>query len=225
MFRSEGAERSDRLNRRVAGYLALVGGYVNACGVVLLGLFTAHVTGNVGRAALDAAAGDFGAALTAMALVVTFYFGALGAHLVLDSPRFGRFVSQRYSATLAIEALLLAGFAASPTHAWLLCGAMGLQNSLVTRLSGAIVRTTHLTGVVTDLGIETARWIRYWRHKIIERPPAAKIGLLGTIAGTFTLGALAGSTLALELGRLAVMVPVSALLAGAVYARRSIMRE
>ena len=51
----------------------------------------------------------------------------------------------------------------------LLCAAMGLQNSLVTRLSGAVVRTTHLTGVLTDLGIEGARWFRLWRANLAHR--------------------------------------------------------
>ena len=47
---------------------------------------------------------------------------------------------------------------------------MGMQNSLVTRLSGAVVRTTHLTGVVTDLGIEAARWYRWHRAKLRALP-------------------------------------------------------
>ena len=40
---------------------------------------------------------------------------------------------------------------------------MGLQNALVTRVSGAVVRTTHMTGVLTDIGIELVRmraWVR-----------------------------------------------------------------
>ncbi len=32
--------------------------------------------------------------------------------------------------------------------------AMGLQNSFVTKISNAVVRTTHLTGLFTDLGID-----------------------------------------------------------------------
>lgn len=37
--------------------------------------------------------------------------------------------------------------------------AMGLQNSLVTKVSNATVRTTHLTGLFTDLGIEFSQLI------------------------------------------------------------------
>jgi uncharacterized membrane protein YoaK (UPF0700 family) len=43
------------------------------------------------------------------------------------------------------------------TIAGLLLFAMGAQNSLVTRVSQSVVRTTHLTGIFTDLGIELSK--------------------------------------------------------------------
>lgn len=46
---------------------------------------------------------------------------------------------------------------------WSLSFAMGLQNALVTRVSGAVVRTTHMTGVLTDIGIQVVQmfaWVR-----------------------------------------------------------------
>ena len=49
MLHHEGAERTDRHDRRLAGSLALVAGFVNAAGVLWIGRFTSHVTGNVGR--------------------------------------------------------------------------------------------------------------------------------------------------------------------------------
>ena len=53
MFTHEGPGRPDRLNQKLAGYLAFVGGYVNSAGFILIGTFTSHVTGNVGRLAND----------------------------------------------------------------------------------------------------------------------------------------------------------------------------
>ena len=70
---------------------------------------------------------------------------------------------------LLVEAMLIALFALLSIHSekhWrfqhqeleaTLCFAMGLQNAMVTRLSGAVVRTTHLTGITTDLGIKLVR--------------------------------------------------------------------
>ncbi len=53
MFRHEGAERSHRHNQWLAGYLALIAGFVNSAGFILIGSFTSHVTGNGGRFADD----------------------------------------------------------------------------------------------------------------------------------------------------------------------------
>jgi uncharacterized membrane protein YoaK (UPF0700 family) len=45
----------------------------------------------------------------------------------------------------------------------LLCFIMGLQNAIVTKLSNAVIRTTHMTGIVTDLGIELGKLL-YWNR-------------------------------------------------------------
>lgn len=207
---------------------------MNSAGFVLVGSFTSHVTGNVGRLADDLAMRDLAAAGAAFTMIVAFFGGACAASLIVESRRFRR-TPTAYGVALASEAALLAGFglvantafASSPrlrdAEALLLCVAMGVQNSLVTRLSGAVVRTTHLTGVVTDLGIETARWIAHWRRKLRgpkyrERPVVAKIRLHLTILATFIAGAIAGCTLALRWSAAVVWLPTVAVTAGALYA-------
>jgi uncharacterized membrane protein YoaK (UPF0700 family) len=247
MFRSQGGSRTDQQNRRLAGYLAFLGGFVNSAGFVLVGSFTSHVTGNVGRLANDVAARDAGAAATVLAMIAGFLAGAFVASMIVESDFFGR-SPNAYGVALLVESALLVSFTAATflggstglarwrdTEAVVLCAAMGMQNSLVTRLSGAVVRTTHLTGVVTDLGIEGARWFRWWRslateafrvklafgRNPAERPSAAKTGLLATIAGAFTLGAVLGAEGATFFGRMAMLFPSAALGAGAVYAFRT----
>jgi uncharacterized membrane protein YoaK (UPF0700 family) len=242
MFRKEG--RTDRLNRTLAGYLAFIGGYVNSAGFVLIGTFTSHVTGNVGRFTNQLASRQFSSAMVALSWIAAFFAGAFLASMIVESNFFGH-QARAYALTLLLELVLLSAFGVTnrvavadrppiEIEALMLSAAMGIQNSLVTRLSGAVVRTTHLTGVVTDLGIETARWFRWWRGEASralgvqlafgdnppEAPSPAKIGLLLTIAATFTLGAALGSAFALA-SRAAVMVlPVVALAVGVVYAMR-----
>jgi uncharacterized membrane protein YoaK (UPF0700 family) len=46
----------------------------------------------------------------------------------------------------------------------LLCFIMGLQNALITKLSKAVIRTTHVTGIITDIGIELGK-LFYWNRK------------------------------------------------------------
>lgn len=237
MFSGNVGAGSERKNRLLAGYLAAVAGYANSAGYVLIGTFSSHVTGNVGRMANDVSLGDRLAALSAVSLVLSFFAGAFLVSVLVESRWLGH-ASRGYGVALSTEALLLAAFTiitstTLATHprvldaqATLLCAAMGMQNGLVTRLSGAVVRTTHLTGVVTDLGIEAARWFRYWRSGMqlvlgknaAERPATAKSLLLLTIASSFTIGALLGAFSARAFGRPAMLPPIIAVALCALYA-------
>jgi uncharacterized membrane protein YoaK (UPF0700 family) len=243
MFRHQGPARSDRQNRIVAGYLAAVGGFVNSSGFLLVGSFTSHVTGNIGRLTSDLASKDLHAAVAAATMVAAFFSGAFVASVAIESTFF-RNVGRAYGAALVGEAALLGAFilVAHFTHgehprlqdarALFLCAAMGLQNSLVTRLSGAVIRTTHMTGTITDLGIESARWFRWWRASLsqrldlplsfgrrpTERPSGVKVVLLLTMACAFILGGICGAILVVRLREAALLVPTAAVLACALYA-------
>ncbi len=240
MFHHEGSERSDRQNRLLAGYLAFVAGFVNSAGFISVGSFTSHVTGNVGRLADDTALAQYQAAFFAGAMVVAFFGGAFTASMLLESNLLGK-RPYTYGALLLLEAGLLV----TPIHflptflprpqdvqAAVLCMAMGMQNSFVTRLSGAVVRTTHLTGVLTDIGIEGARWFRYARSlagqrggvrlllakQAAEKPHFPKTALLITVFGAFVLGSGHGAVLAVRFGHGALLFPAAALAVGGVLA-------
>lgn len=244
MFSREGSARSDSQNRWLAGYLAFVGGFVNSSGFVLIGVFSSHVTGNVGRLANDAATGQYAAALAAASLVLCFFSGAFVASVITESRFWGVHSARAYALALATETLLLLlftllSYATTSEHprmrdaeAALLCAAMGLQNALVSRLSGAVVRTTHLTGVVTDLGIESARWFRFWRRSLsdvtrvqlvlgrnpVVRPSAPKVLLLGTIAASFLAGASSGAYSAVHWHHGSMLIAAAAVAVCASYA-------
>lgn len=242
MFRHEGEGRTAAENRLLAGYLASVAGYVNVAGISSLGVSTSHATGNVARLVVALSEGQLTAAATVSLLIASFFAGAFFASLVIEANDPSR-APRTYGALLLTEALLFGLFlcagtllpATTPTRqdvlASLLCAAMGLQNSLVTRLSGAVVRTTHLTGVLTDLAIEAARWFRFARGTLegrvrirlsfgdrpLHRPDADKIALLATLLGAFVAGGVLGAVCTARLGRGALAVAVVATLVGAVY--------
>ena len=232
MFQHQGPSRSSQQNRLLAGYLALIGGFVNSAGFLLIGSFTSQVTGNVGRVANDLAAGELHAAAGALTMILAFFAGAFAASMAIESDFF-RKVPYAYAFALFCEGALLVVFMllsrlttadhprVQDAEAALLCAAMGMQNSLVTRISGAVVRTTHLTGVVTDLGIEAARWFRWWRGSLAERvhvrlsfgraspekPAIVKLALLATIAGSFMVGAIAGAMSVVHLHHATMLIP------------------
>ncbi len=232
MFSHQGPSRSAKNNAILAGYLALTAGFVNSSGFVLLGTFTSHVTGSMGRLADDVARGQTAAAVLAGVLVISFFVGAFVASLLVESQRSR--LSCAYGLALLVEGLALAGFVviavagrfqharALDAEAAILCFAMGMQNSLVTKLSGAVIRTTHLTGVVTDLGIEAARWYYFLQARytkaVVPRPAAVKLVLLSTILGSFGVGALAGALSTSKRGPSAILIPTVAILLAAAYA-------
>ena len=85
-----------------------------------------------------------------------------------------------------------------------------------------MVRTTHLTGVVTDLGIEAARWFRWRRHQgTVEKPTLATALLLVTIIGSFTTGALFGAVLTERASRWAMAAPAFIVVLTALVALRA----
>ena len=212
----------------LAGYLAFVAGFANASGLVLFGAFTSHVTGNVARVSASVARADLKGAAQAGVLVAVFLLGAVTASLLVETSFFRR-TSSAYGAALLVEGSLLSAFVVTDAGS-LLSFAMGMQNSLVTRLSGSVVRTTHLTGVITDLGIEIARWARWTWSKgpsglapppgrnPAARPTPTRSLLLLTIALTFTAGGMLGAIAAPAWGARSIAIPAVAILLAAAYA-------
>ena len=173
--------------------LACVGGMVNVVGY--LGFehqAVSHLTGTTSLLGAALAHGDWRAVAQLWGVLVAFCLGAmLGGLIVQDSTlRLGR----RYGVALALEAVLLV--AAVPLFervliwgALLAAMACGLQNALATTFSGAIVRTTHLSGMFTDLGIGLG-------HLLRGMPvPVRRLLLSGMIISGFLAGGVIGAWL------------------------------
>jgi len=137
--------------------LAFVAGLVNAVG--LLGFehqTVTHLTGTTSMLAAAAASLNLGQALHFAAVISSFLAGTvLSGFLIQDS---ALQLGHRYSLALFLESLLLAAAVPllqhhHPTGIYAASCACGLQNAMVSTYSGTVVRTTHLSGMFTDLGI------------------------------------------------------------------------
>jgi uncharacterized membrane protein YoaK (UPF0700 family) len=215
MVLSKGPDRKHRENVILAIALSTVAGAVNGIGFLEVGSFTSHVTGNAAHLGVSLAAQRGTAILSFCALLVAFLCGAFCAGALEEMAlRLGR---ARHALALVMEATVLTAFVAvvsqegahSRTLATaLLCFAMGIQNALVTNVSGAVVRTTHLTGVMTDMGLEMA-------HLLAARDRGRsfpKLTLHASIFCGFLLGAVAGPLTHAHVGPLALFGPVALLL-------------
>jgi uncharacterized membrane protein YoaK (UPF0700 family) len=93
---------------------------------------------------------------------------------------------------------------------------MGLQNATITKVSQAEIRTTHMTGIVTDLGLELGRLL-YWNRspeadaRHVVRADRDKLAIHATILGLFFVGGVAGAWAFKHLGYVST-VPLAALL-------------
>ena len=97
----------------------------------------------------------------------------------------------------------------------LLAFIMGPQNAVVTKMSSAQIRTTHMTGVITDLGIEMGKMF-YWNRS--GTPPAAQVRanhvrlrLYASLLAMFTCGGVVGAAGFKYIGFIWV-VPLAALI-------------
>ena len=204
----EGALRSESLNRQLAWAMAFVAGAVNAGGFLAVGHYTSHMTGVVSAMADEVADGDLTTALAALAMMLSFMSGAFVCTTLISFGQRHRMRS-RYALTMALEAalLLVFGFMGNrlqqeirftlPMTVMLLCFIMGLHNAVTSIISGAAVRTTHLTGTVTDIGIELSRLSYMNIHNTHGRARITanrqKLSLLLLILASFLGGGVVGA--------------------------------
>ncbi|MBV8470864.1 MAG: DUF1275 domain-containing protein [Burkholderiaceae bacterium] len=214
-------ERSARSNLHLGAGLAFVAGALNAGGFLAVGQYTSHMTGMVSTAADNIALGQWVVVIGAVLAFAAFLCGAMCTALLVN---FSRRHQPRwaYLPTLGLEALLLLGFGVIGSQllphqiervsltALLLCFTMGLQNALVTKISNAEIRTTHLTGLVTDFGIELGRLL-YW-NRSPGRPGEPKVRanrrrlrIHATMIGAFFGGGISGALAFKHLGFVATV--------------------
>jgi len=210
----------------LAATLSFVAGWVNASGMIAAASMTSHMSGNVTQLghALALRASD---ALVPLRLLLWFLLGAFTATCGVRVLR--RWVREPVGGMLVVEAAMLGVLA---NGAWLserpapfaaaLCLAMGWQNALITTISGAVIRTTHMTGNLTDLGIELGHVVterggllESWRRLRQQggESNVARAVLHGSIVGSFLSGATVGPLLWLRFGHEALLGPSVILLA------------
>ncbi|HEV7778084.1 MAG TPA: YoaK family protein [Luteibacter sp.] len=198
--------RTPQADRRLARYLIFIAGAANAGGFIAVGRYTSHMTGTVSAMADDLV---LGAATSVVAIglvaVAAFVSGAASTALLVNFGR-RRELRSQYALPLFLEGLLLTAFAFNSGHAFdqastllwtaLLSYVMGLQNAMVTKISKAVVRTTHITGMVTDIGIELGKLVyineRSSRHTPV-RADRDKLQLLGSLVALFFVGGIGGA--------------------------------
>ncbi len=221
--------RTSRTNYQLGSYLAFIAGAINAGGFLVIGRYTSHMSGIISAMGGDLALGNLVTVLAGFALLASFIFGAATTAILINWGH-RRKIHSRYALPLLLEAfvLLLFGIVGAnlstytqltvPVIVFLLCYVMGLQNAIITKISKAEIRTTHMTGIVTDIGIEIGKLL-YWNksstanetHPVRHNNRKLKDYLL--ILSMFAVGGLIGAMAFQHIGFISVL-PISISLIG-----------
>lgn len=162
-----GKERSRKADIQLGIILAFIAGAMNAGGFLAVGEYTSHMTGIVSSIADYMVLSKFNLALTALMFLLSFICGATISTIIINWAR-SRKLHSEFALPLMLESFLLLVFAACVSNLTslapyisiivsLLCFIMGLQNAIITKISNSEIRTTHVTGLATDVGIELGR--------------------------------------------------------------------
>lgn len=137
--------------------LAVNAGMINVLGLLtLLHQSVSHMTGNISILAMDIVTGNIDHILFLTCILICYVLGSFYSGFILGNANFQ--LGRRYGLPLMLVALSIflcwVFLPYFPRYAllWASC-AMGIQNAMVSHYKGTIIRTTHLSGVLTDLGL------------------------------------------------------------------------
>ncbi|WP_183580741.1 YoaK family protein [Mucilaginibacter sp. X5P1] len=201
MLKHTKENRTLKENLMLASSTAFVSGMTNVSGVVAFLAFTANVTGHFSNLAENIIEQNFQQVIVFSLWLFLFLAGSFTSNFLV------RWQSHKsnYRANalpIIIEIIILLFVAFYGQHYYdetlrekqVITGAiilsMGLQNGLVSNISGGLIKTSHLTGLFTDLGADIAEWL----HPGTPKTPALKnrLYIRFTILGFYFFGALIG---------------------------------
>ena len=216
--------RSPAANLRLGVSLSFIAGATNAGGFLAVGQYTSHMTGLLSAVADHLVLGQLALVAASLAAIGAFVGGAMTTALMVNWG-LRRQLRSAFARPLALETSLLLVFglfgAAINLHAelfapltvLLLCYIMGLQNAVITKVSNAEIRTTHVTGLVTDIGIELGKLVYLNRSPLPSRVVAnrRKLRIHLALVAAFFVGGVLGA-LGFKFWGYVTTLPLAALL-------------
>ncbi|WP_294767909.1 YoaK family protein [uncultured Rhodoferax sp.] len=217
-------QRSPKTNFQLGVALCFVAGATNAGGFLAVGQYTSHMSGMVSSVADSMVLGHWGLVVSGAAAVLSFLLGAMTTAWMVNWC-LRRNLRSAYGRPLLLEALLLLVFGIFgtaidrydsplvPTTVLVLCYIMGLQNAVITKISRSEIRTTHITGLITDLGIELGKltYVNRLTREQLVNANVPRMRLLLALVGAFFIGGVSGALGFKTFGYISTL-PLSALL-------------
>ena len=189
------------------GVLAFIAGIVNAAGYMgFRHQSITNLTGSTSLLGISLGTADGGEAVHWALSIGAFLAGAILSGLLVQQRTLK--LGRRYGVALVLESLLL--FAAVPLldagnsiGLYLASMGAGLQNGMVSTYSGMVFRTTHVSGMFTDLGIYIGQRLRGLEVDTL------RVHVCVLVIGTFMLGSAAGAVLFGMLQERTLLIPAA----------------
>lgn len=228
MLSSKGIKRTFKHNLFLAIFFAFVAGIINVYGLINLGVFTTNLTGHVGELAVSLEMLQWKEAQKVLFWIAAFGFGSFTSSLLV-----GFFEDRKqklsYVLPIIIEILLLMwciflsrDIEQNASQILILLYTMGLQNGIVSVVSGKVVRTTHLTGMVTDLGLALGKLILKKGNEVFIK---RNIRLSFSIIVSFIAGGIACAFMTITHGEKVLYIPTFLLICILIYDFKTIERS
>lgn len=209
MLRKHNKYRSVRDNIQLGGLTAFSAGMVNVTSVIIFFAFTSNVTGHYAILAEEIAKGNWHEALIVFGWIFMFFFGNFTSnYIVINFDRKNRYLAHSLPLFIEILCLFAVGtygylfyaetLAETELMVAIMLFAMGIQNGLTASISNFAVKTTHLTGLTTDIGLLASMFTqkRFRENKALR----AKKNILLTIATAYLSGGIFAGLIYLKIG-------------------------
>lgn len=232
MFSHQGTTRTLRHNLGIASLLSFVAGIVNVVGFLSVQRLTTNVTGHFAYFIDEVFKLNFWNGFIYFLYIFFFFLGSFVSNFLIEvisaKNKFYVYIVPTVIESVLLFACALFGqFIISKNPDILvfsLLFAMGLQNSLVTTISNSAVRTTHLTGLFTDLGIDLSQ-LFFSKYKEQKSKLISSIKLRLTIISFFFVGGIIGGVFFTSLGIHVLLIAGTTLLIGLVVDRVTLKRK
>lgn len=196
--------------------LSFLAGIMNVLSLIIFHhQAVSHVTGSIAQLGINIFSFGSGSVLHVVGIIFSFLIGATISGLIIRDAVLG--FGKRYGINLMIESgFVFLGFIGF-IYDWgysdfLISAACGIQNAMATTYSGAVIRTTHMTGIVTDLGILFGHYLRGLPVSLL------KLRLFLALLSGFVSGSIFGAFIYTEWSFYSFLIPTIILfLMGAFY--------
>lgn len=224
MFKHQGKTRTLNHNLKIASLLSFVAGIVNVAGFISVQQLTTNVTGHFAHFVDEVFKLNPWQGFIYFLYIFFFFLGSFVSGWLVE------FIAKRNERMIYVTPVIIESFTLLTIGVFYpylitsipnaitfsLLFIMGLQNSLVTSLSNAVVRTTHLTGLFTDLGIEFSQ-LFFYRSREHKQKLFSSIKLRLTIISSFFTGGIIGGVLYAKINLHVLILAGTLLLIGLVY--------